>query len=363
MGESGVGLNDRPRLRALGLAPGLLPPGPLNAITDVVGVRVGHVTRLDGAGGPVNTGVTTIVPHEGDLFGERVPAAFAVLNGSGEVYGREFVDEMGVLDSPIMLTGSLNVARVADAVITETIRLHPEVGNGDRFVHPFVAECSDAYFSDLGARPIGDTETAAAWQEARGGAVPEGCVGAGTGLVSYELKAGIGTASRLAEVAGQEYTIGVLVSTNTGLREQLRIDGVPVGLELEVARPSWIARGSIVIVVATDAPLLPRQLRRLATRSFLGLARTGATGHNGSGDFALAFSTANRFQLDRPLSTVSELDNSVVSPLFDATCEATEEAIWNALCAARDFTGRNGNWAPALPLDDLLAIMARRGRL
>jgi D-aminopeptidase len=305
VGESGLGLNDRPRLRDLGLAPGLLPPGPLNAITDVVGVRVGHVTRLDGAGGPVNTGVTTIVPHEGDLFGERVPAAFAVLNGSGEVYGREFVDEMGVLDSPIMLTGSLNVARVADAVITETIRLHPEVGNGDRFVHPFVAECSDAYFSDLGARPIGDTETAVAWQEARGGAVPEGCV----------------------------------------------------------ARPSWVARGSIVIVVATDAPLLPRQLRPLATRSFLGLARTGATGHNGSGDFALAFSTANRFQLDRPLSTVSELDNSVVSPLFDATCEATEEAIWNALCAARDFTGRNGNWAPALPLDDLLAIMARRGRL
>jgi D-aminopeptidase len=340
-----------------------MPPGPLNAITDVVGVRVGHVTRLDGADGPFNTGVTAIVPHEGDLFGERVPAAFAVMNGSGEVFGREFIDEMGVLDSPIMLTGSLNVARVADAVITETIRSHPELGEGERFVHPFVAECSDAYFSDLGARPVGESETVAAWHDASSGAVPEGCVGAGTGLVSYEFKAGIGTASRRAQIVEQEYTIGVLVSANTGLREQLRIDGVPVGLELDVARPSWVAQGSIVIVVATDAPLLPRQLRRLATRSFLGLARTGATGQNGSGDFALAFSTGNRFQLDRPLNTVNELDNSVVSPLFDAMCEATEEAIWNALCAAHDFTGRNGNWAPALPLDDLLAVMARCGRM
>ena len=361
MGESGVGLNGRRRLRELGLAPGLMPPGPLNAITDVVGVRVGQVTRLDGADGPFNTGVTAILPHEGDLFGERVPAAFEVLNGSGEVYGREFVDEMGVLDSPIMLTGSLNVARVADAVITETIRSHPEIGKGDRFVHPFVAECSDAYFSDLGARPVGQTETVAAWHDATDGAVPEGCVGAGTGLVSYEFKAGIGTASRRAEIAEQEYTIGVLVSTNTGLREQLRIDGVPVGRELDVARPSWVAQGSIVIIVATDAPLLPRQLRRLAKRSFLGLARTGATGQNGSGDFALAFSTGNRLQLDGPLKVVSELDDRVVSPLFDATCEATEEAIWNALCAAHEFTGLNGNWAPALPLDDLLAVMTRYG--
>jgi D-aminopeptidase len=340
-----------------------MSPGPLNAITDVVSVRVGHVTRLDGVDGPFNTGVTVIVPHEGDLFRERVAAAFAVLNGSGEIFGREFVDEMGVLDSPIMLTGSLNVARVADAVITETIRSHPEVGEGERFVHPFVAECSDAYFSDLGARPVGETETVAAWHEATSGAVPEGCVGAGTGLVSYEFKAGIGTASRRARIAEQEYTVGVLVSANTGLREQLRLDGVPVGLELDVARPSWVAQGSIVIVVATDAPLLPRQLRRLAKRSFLGLARTGATGHNESGDFALAFSTANRFQLDQPMNTVSELDNSVVSPLFDATCEATEEAIWNALCAAHDLTGRNGNWAPALPLDDLRSVMARSGRM
>jgi D-aminopeptidase len=363
VGQSDVAVNGRPRLRELGLAPGILPPGPLNAITDVAGVRVGHVTRRDGADGPFNTGVTAILPHEGDLFGKRVPAAFEVLNGSGEVYGREFVDEMGILDSPIMLTGSLNVARVADAVITETIRLHPEVGTGDRFVHPFVAECSDAYFSDLGARPIGPSETVAAWHDATDGAVPEGCVGAGTGLVSFEFKAGIGSASRRAEIAEQEYAVGVLVSTNTGVREQLRIDGVPVGRELDVARPSWVAQGSIVIVVATDAPLLPRQLRRLAKRGFLGLARTGAMGHNGSGDFALAFSTANRFQVDEPLNTHTELDNSVVSPLFDATCEATEEAIWNALCAAYDFSGRNGNWAPALPLDDLIAVLTRYGHM
>ena len=219
---------------------------------------------------------------------------------------------MGVLDGPIMLTGSLNVARVADAVITETIRLHPEVGEGKRFVHPFVAECSDAYFSDLGARPIGATETVAAWREAAGGPVPEGSVGAGTGLVSFELKAGIGTASRLAPAGAEEYVVGVLVSSNTGLREQLVVDGVPVGRELDVARPSWAQQGSIVVVVATDAPLGPRQLGRLAKRSFLGLARTGAAAHNGSGDFAVAFSTARRVALDESLHTALELDNEVV---------------------------------------------------
>jgi len=353
----------RSRLRDLGVDPGSLPVGPANAITDVAGVRVGHTTLLDGAGGPFNTGVTAILPHEGDLFAERVAAAFAVLNGSGEVYGREFVEEMGVLDSPIMLTGSLNVARVADAVITETIRLHPEVGAGERFVHPFVAECSDAYFSDLGARPIGEAETVAAWHQATEGAVAEGSVGAGTGLVSFELKAGIGTASRLARAGADEYVVGVLVSSNTARREQLMVDGVPVGRELDLPRPSWAQQGSIVIIVATDAPLGPRQLARLAKRSFLGLARTGAAAHNGSGDFAIAFSTAERLPVDEPVHTARELANDVVSPLFEAVCEATAEAIWNALCAAEDFTGRAGNWAPALPHDDLVALLVRHGRI
>jgi D-aminopeptidase len=337
--------------------------GPFNAITDVAGVRVGHTTLRDGADGPYNTGVTAVLPHDGDLFAERVAAAFAVLNGSGEIYGREFVDEMGVLDAPIMLTGSLNVARVADAVITETIRANPEVGEGKRFVHPFVAECSDAYFSHLGGRPVGEAETVTAWRDSAGGPVHEGSVGAGTGLVSFEFKAGIGTASRLAPTSSGEYIVGVLVSTNTGLREQLVVDGVPVGRELDVARPSWAQQGSIVIVVGTDAPMGPRQLGRLAKRGFLGLARTGAAAHNGSGDFAIAFSTANRLGLDQPLHTVRELDNEAVSPLFDAVCEATAEAIWNALCAADDFTGRDGNWAPALPHDDLLAVMTRHGRI
>jgi D-aminopeptidase len=351
------------RLRDLGVAPGALSAGPLNAITDVVGVRVGHTTLLDGAEGPFNTGVTAILPHDGDLFAERVAAAFAVLNGSGEVYGREFVDEMGVLDAPILLTGSLNVARVADAVITETIRTHPEVGEGTRFVHPFVAECSDAYLSDLGARPVGEAETVGAWRQAAGGPVSEGSVGAGTGLVSFEFKAGIGTASRLAPTSTDEYVVGVLVSSNTGLREQLVVAGVPVGRELDVARPSWVQQGSILIVVATDAPLGPRQLGRLAKRAFLGLARTGAAAHNGSGDFAIAFSTAGRVALDQPLHTAYELDNDAVSGLFDAVCEATAEAIWNALCAAEDFTGRAGNWAPALPHQELVEILARHGRV
>ncbi len=362
------GQQGRARARELGIKIGQLQPGPLNGITDVQGVRVGHYTRIDGdtAGkegiGPLNTGLTVVLPHGGDLYRERVPAGFAPLNGSGEVFGREFVDEMGVLDSPIMLTGSFNVARVADAVISETARREPGLGRRDRYVHPFVAECSDAYYSDILARPIGEEEVIQAWRSAMTGPVAEGCVGAGTGLVSYEFKAGIGTASRLSTITGHQYVVGILVSANTGLREQLRVNGVAIGEQLQLPKPTWVQQGSIIIIVATDAPLLQRQLVRLARRTHLGLARTGGTAHNGSGDFALAFSTANRYMLGQSVHELSEVDNESISPLFDAVVEATEEGILNALCAAHDFTGRDGNAAPALPLDLLVDLM-RRARL
>jgi D-aminopeptidase len=335
----------------------------LNAITDVPDVRVGHFTRRDGSepgsdgSGPFNTGITVVLAHGGDLYTERVPAAVSVLNGSGEVAGREFVDEMGVLDAPIALTGSFNVARVVDALITDATRRRPELGHGERYVHPLVAECSDSYLSDLVARPLGEAETFAALESTRDGPVAEGAVGAGTGLISFGYKAGIGTASRLAPVAGETYTVGALVSTNTGRREQLLVRGVPVGRLLSPALAPDAPQGSIIMVVATDAPLLARQLRRLAQRAHLGLARTGATAWNGSGDFGVAFSTGNRYALDEPLHRLCELADGEISPLFDATVESVEEAILNALCAAGEFVGRAGASVAALPLADVQRLV------
>jgi len=359
----------RARFRDLGLTLGVLPTGPVNAITDVPGVLVGHFTRRDGpdpgpgGDGPFNTGVTAILPHGDDLYRVRVPASIAVLNGSGEVFGREFVDEMGMLDAPIMVTGSFNVARVADAVIGETTRRHPTVGRGGGFVHPLVAECSDAYLSDLVARPMGETETLAAWGRATDGPVPEGSVGAGTGLVSFQFKAGIGTSSRRIALGGSTYTVGAVVATNTAPREHLRIDGVPVGRLLRVPKPSWVQQGSIIMVLATNAPLLSRQLSRLARRAHLGLARVGGTAHNGSGDIAIVFSTGNRYVHGRVIHDLQDMDNASMSALFDAAVEATEESIINALCTATEVVGRDGHVAPVLPLEPLAALLGRYGGL
>ena len=351
------------RFRDLGFEIGLLQTGALNAITDVAGVRVGHHTIRQGDGpDALNTGITIILPHESDPWLERVPAAFSMLNGSGEVSGREFVEEMGLLDGPIGLTGTFNVARVADAMITEMIARHDEIGRRGSYYHPFVAECSDALLSDLRARPIGPDEVRAAWNGASGGPVAEGSVGGGTGTTSFEFKSGIGTSSRIAEIAGHRYTVGVLVQSNTGVRELLRINGVNVGAMISAPKPSWVAQGSIILVVATDAPVLPRQLKRMAKRAELGLARTGAVAVNGSGDFALAFSTQNRSLRGQVLHTFTDIDNESISPLFQATAEAAEEAILNALCAADDFYGRDGTFIPALPLDQLKSILANLGR-
>jgi D-aminopeptidase len=280
-----------------------------------------------------------------------------VLNGSGEVFGREFVDEMGMLDGPIMVTGSFNVARVADAVISEATRRLPEIGRGGGYVHPLVAECSDAALSDLVGRPMGEAETLTAWSNASDGPLAEGSVGAGTGFVSFQFKAGIGTSSRRVQLGGERYTVGALVATNTGPRENLRIDGVPVGRILRVPKPSWVQQGSIIMVLASDAPLLQRQLSRLARRAHLGLARVGGTAHNGSGDFAIAFSTGNRYVLGETLHDLHDVDNGSMSSLFDAAVEAVEESIVNALCAATEIVGRDGNVAPVLPLPELAVLL------
>ncbi len=358
----------RPRFRDLGFSIGVLPTGPLNAVTDVPGVRVGHATIVEGEGalspgvGPVRTGVTAILPHGGDLYAERVAAAVEVLNGSGEVTGRTFIDEMGVMDAPIMLTNSFNVPRVADAVISETIARHSSLGVEARYVHPVVAECSDLKLSDIQGRHVSREHVAAAWASASEGPVAEGCVGGGTGLVCYQFKSGIGTASRQVRVAGNVFTVGVLAMPNHGLRHELRVDGAPVGQAIPDLKPSWIQEGSVILVTATDAPLSSRQLSRIARRSQLGLARTGTTARNGSGDMMIAFSTANRFILGEPLYTVRQLADQVLDSLFAATCEAAEEAVINALCAAETMTGRDGNVAHALPLDRLQEVLFAHGR-
>lgn len=348
----------RCRFRELGFAIGAMPTGKWNAITDVAGVRVGHVTIREGEGPrALNTGVTMVLPHEGDIWLERVPAAFSQLNGCGEVTGREYVEEMGMLDGPIALTGTFNVPRVADAMLTVVMEQHPEIGRNESYDHPFVAECSDAILSDLQARPIGIEHVRKALAEAKSGPVAEGCVGAGTGTTSFHFKAGIGTSSRVAAIDKKNYTVGVLVLSNTSARHLLRIKGVDVGKQIKAPMPSWTQDGSIILVVATDAPLGPRQLFRLAKRAEMGLARTGAVAFNGSGDFAIAFTTANRIPRGRAMQSFMEIDNEFISPLFQATAEAAEEAIINSLCMAEDFVGRDGASIPAIPLDQLKALL------
>ncbi len=354
----------RARLRELGIAIGTLPPGPLNAITDVPGVKVGHCTLNSGSGplipgqGPIRTGVTVIVPHGGNPYQSRVPAAAHVLNGAGEMTGRSQVEEWGVLETPIYLTNTHNVGLVYDAAVEHALAQTPSIVQGG-FVIPLVAECSDANLNDMSGRHVRREHVFSALESAATGPVPEGNVGAGTGMTCYEFKGGIGTASRLVPSAG--WTVGVLVLANHGRRNQLRIGDIPLGRMSAVPRPSWTPppapsrEGSIIIVLATDAPLLPSQLRRLAVRTTLGLARTGSTSGNGSGDLSIAFSTVNQVDaslVDRPLEWRSVPDRSI-DPLFEATVEATEEAIINVLTAAETMEGRDGRIVHAVDLDEL----------
>jgi len=371
----------RPRAREAGVIVGVLQPGPLNAITDVGGVAVGHKTLIRGDN--VRTGVTAILPHDGNLFREKVPGAVFIGNAFGKLAGSTQVNELGEIETPILLTSTLNVPRVADALIDYMLAVP---GNEDvQSINPLVGETNDGYLNDIRGRHVGREEVFAAIKNARGGPVEEGGVGAGTGTVAFGFKGGIGTSSRKLPASLGGYTVGVLVQTNFG--GILTINGAPVGRELgqyylkeqlsgKDSSPktptnfglSNSADGSVIIVIATDAPIDHRNLQRLAARSMLGLARTGAAGSNGSGDYAIAFSTAPELRIRTAAgnraskSNVILLSNDAMSPLFLAVIEATEEAIYNSLFRATTTTGR-GHTVEALPIDRTLEILRRHSAL
>ena len=361
----------RRRLRDLGITIGTQPPGPHNAITDVGGVRVGQVTLSRGDGmlqpgkGPVRTGVTAILPHGGDLWRDKVPAATWVLNGTGEMTGSIWIDTQGALEVPILLTNTMNVGRVMDGVVAYMLKRYPEIGIGDDVVAPTVAECDDSTLNDARGRHVSQEDVIRAIESARGGPVAEGAVGAGAGMISYGFKGGIGTASRVLPASAGGYTVGVLVNANMGRRQELTVAGVPVGREITENPVRDASDGSIIIVVATDAPLDHLKLRRLASKASLGLARTGTISNHGSGDIFLAFSTANRVPHfpDERTYIMTVVADTHLDPIFRAAEEATEEAILNALCMATTTVGRDGNRAWAMPLDRLAEMMKKYGRL
>jgi D-aminopeptidase len=352
----------RARIRALGFQPGILQPAPLNAITDLAGIAVGHVTLVEGD--DIRTGVTAIIPHAGNMYQERVPAGLAVGNGFGKLAGATQIGELGELETPILLTNTLAVPRAADALISYTLA---QPGNEQvRSVNPVVGECNDAMLNDIRRRAVTADHALAAIAAASSGPVAEGCVGAGTGVVAFGWKGGIGTSSRRLPAHMGGWTVGALVQANFG--GVLQIDGAPVGRALgrhylrgELDRGD--ADGSVIIVLATDAPLSDRNLARLARRALAGLARTGAAMSDGSGDYALAFSTAEAVRRTparrAALATLAELPNALMSPLFLAAIEASEEAIYNALAMATTMRGLGGRTVEALPLDRVAALLAR----
>lgn len=371
---------DQPRIRDLGVRPGVLPPGKWNAITDVAGVRVGHRTLIRGEA--VRTGVTAILPHGGDLFRQKTPAAVYVGNGFGKAAGFLQVRELGTLETPIVLTNTLSVGRAIEAVVAWTLARD---GNRDvRSVNAVVGETNDGYLNDIRGMHVTSDDVVAAIEAARTGPVAEGSVGAGTGTSAFGFKGGIGTSSRVLPGSPRRgasgttslggYTLGALVQSNFG--GVLQVDGVRVGEalgrfsfreHLTPAAPEPLAEsgagdGSCMIVIATDAPLSPRNLERVAKRAVLGLARTGGFMSNGSGDFVIAFSTRNLTASDDdgPRS-IEDLPNDRMSPLFLATVEAVEEAVYNSLTQATTMHGRDGHVREAIPLDRLRDLLKHKG--
>jgi D-aminopeptidase len=358
--------SSRPRARDIGIAPGAGTPGVLNAITDVAGVAVGHTTLV--TGDSVRTGVTVVLPHGGNLFREKVPGAVFVGNAFGKLAGSTQVDELGTIESPIVLTNTLSVGAALDAVVRWTVA---QPGNENvRSVNGLVGETNDGGLNDIRGFHIAREHVSAAIAAAKGGAVEEGAVGAGTGTSAFGWKGGIGTSSRKVRQQTEEWTVGVLVQSNYGGR--LTIDGVPVWRELRPGGrgggpgdevPRDISDGSCMIIVATDAPLDARDLKRLAARAIFGLARTGSTYSNGSGDFAIAFSTHPSLRLTATNGPQPRtiLPTDAVSGLFEAALEATEEAVYNSMLKATDTTA-NGRTVRALPIDELKAVMKKYGR-
>ena len=350
-------------LRAYGVSIGVMQPGKLNAITDVAGVLVGQKTLVQGD--DVRTGVTAVLPYRGNIFQNKVPAAIYVGNGFGKLAGITQVDELGTLETPIILTNTLGVPTAADALIDYTFSF--KANNEVRSVNAVVGETNDGYLNDIRGRHVVKADVLEAIASATGGKVEQGNVGAGTGTVAFGFKGGIGTSSRKLPDSLGGYTVGVLVQTNFG--GVLRIDGVPIGKAL---RKYYLSDelddtpdGSCMIVVATDAPLDARNLKRLAKRAILGLAQTGGIASNGSGDYVIAFSSNEALRephdSNRPTQQVTVLRNDAMSPLFMATIEATEEAIINSLFNARSMTGIDGHAIDALPIEKVLDLMERHG--
>jgi D-aminopeptidase len=362
--SSDSGKPSRTRARDLGIRPGILSPGPLNAITDVAGVLVGQVTIIEGDS--VHTGVTAVLPHTGNLYQNKVPAGFAVGNGFGKFAGSTQIEELGEIETPIILTNTLSVAQGMRGVIEYTLS---RPGNENvRSVNAVVGETNDGFLNDIRRRTVTRNHVLQAIRRAASGPVEEGGVGAGTGTINFGWKGGIGTSSRLLPEKLGGYTVGVLVQTNYG--GVLQVDGVPVGLELgqyylRDALDNGSADGSVIMVVATDAPLSDRNLTRLARRALSAISRTGSPATNGSGDYAVAFSNAESVRRTRErrqsASSVLDLPNGRVSPLFEAAMEASEEAIYNALVAAKTTKGFRGT-VEALPLDRVIEILREYGR-
>ncbi|HDQ73664.1 MAG TPA: S58 family peptidase [Chloroflexi bacterium] len=372
----------RARLRDIGLSVGRLPPGPHNAITDVGGVRVGHVTLVSGEGplrpgeGPVRTGVTAILPHAANLFREKVRGAVHTINGFGKVFGFEEVRELGVIEAPVTLTNTLNVGLVADGVLQYAIRQSPEIGVRTSSVNTVVGETNDGYLNDVQGRHVGAEHVWQAIESAASGPVAEGAVGAGTGTSCFGWKGGIGTASRVLPGEAGGYTVGALVQSNFGHPRDLTVCGVPVG---EYVQPPGVSegrqpeKGSVMVVLATDAPLSARQLRRLCVRAAAGLARTGSHYGHGSGDFVIAFSTA--FRIPHRVSFSSSVGTGdltctqtmlsdearAMAWLLPAVVESVEEAVLNSLFRAETLVGRDGHTRYALPVDEVVALTKGRG--
>lgn len=354
-----ISAEERPRLREFGLEVGILKPGKFNAITDVPGVKVGQVTLIKGEN--VRTGVTAVLPHDGNIFQEKVPAAIYIANGFGKLTGYLQIEELGNIETPIILTSTLSVPTAAEALIDYTLSLP---GNEEiESVNPVVGETNDGYLNDIRGRHLKKEHVIEAIKKARSGLVDEGSVGAGTGTICFGFKGGIGTSSRALPPSRGGYTVGVLVQTNFG--GVLQINGFPVGIHLgkyymkhDIEEES---EGSCMIVVATDAPLDSRNLKRLAKRALLGIARTGGFYSNASGDFAIAFSTTKAMRISHSsLSSTRQIEilrNAKMSPLFLAAAEAAEEAILNSLFKAQDMQGHEGHKIKAFPLDELKKIM------
>lgn len=347
------------RLRDHGIEIGVLKTGSLNSITDVEGVKVGHTTLI--SGDDVRTGVTAILPHSGNIFQQKVPAAIYLGNGFGKLAGYSQVKELGNIETPIILTNTLNVPAASNALITYT--LAQEDNKDVRSVNSVVGETNDGWLNDIRGRHVKESHVLDAIKNATKGVVAEGNVGAGTGTICFNYKGGIGTSSRVLPEAHGGYTVGVLVQTNFG--GIFELNGVPIAKELDnyPRQYTYDVDGSCMIVVLTDAPLSARNLERMAKRAMMGLAKTGGIASNGSGDYVIAASTAaeNRipYRSDSRLIAHKELRNGAMSPLFLATIEATEEAILNSLFAAKDMKGRDGHEVKALPIDTVLAVMKK----